>query len=310
MRRLALISILLTGAALPAEAGSGAARTGLPGERLVLGLHPPERIAVLDLATGAVEQRPLPGGTLCHGPLMAGGRRPLSVRPAAPGTQYLRSARPGAFWALRLRFGRVRATTTRVRELAADGRTLFRPRRRPPPGYPEAAVRDGIVFEDHGRRRVWNPHSGSVRRAGGDWLVAASMDGSVWCDGPCRRLRIHMTGRAVALAPPGSSFLRGGGRLSPDGSLLAVALQARAGVRIALVDTARGSLDLLRIPAAGRGALAWSTTGEWLYAAATGRRVAAHRPRDGTTVMLPLRLRGEVLDMLVTRSTSPRSAGS
>ena len=76
---------LRTAAALAAGALSGStaqpaadapdrrAAAGLPHDRLVLGLHPPERVAVVDVRTGALAQRRLPGGTLCHGPLMVAG---------------------------------------------------------------------------------------------------------------------------------------------------------------------------------------------------------------------------------------------
>ena len=247
----------------------------LPQERLVLGVHPPERVAVVDVATGAVEQRRLPGGTLCHGPLMASGVRALLPK---PGEQYLHSARAGAFWALRVRPGHVRASV--VREISGAGRTLFRARRRPPAGYPSGAVASGIVFESRGRGRIWDPRSGALRPAGGEWLVGSSEHGSAWCDGRCRRLRIRADGRAQAEAPRGSSFLPGSGRLSPDGSRLAVALSGTR-TRIALVDVRSGSVEPLPVPAAARGVVAWSPSGDWLYAAGQGGRVAAYSPARG-----------------------------
>ena len=51
----------------------------VPHDRLVLGLHPPERLAVLDVATATMTQRRLPGGTLCRGPLMTSDARPLDL---------------------------------------------------------------------------------------------------------------------------------------------------------------------------------------------------------------------------------------
>lgn len=267
----------------------------LPHDRLVLGLHPPERMALVDVATGAVEQHRLPGGTLCHGPLMTSGDRLL---PARHDELYLRSTRDGAFWALRVRLGASRAVA--VREITGAGRTLFRTRRRPPAGYASDAVPGGIVFEHRGRSRVWNPRTGALRPAGGEWLVGAGERGSAWCDGRCGRVRIRTAGgRSHAVAPGRSTFAVGSGRFSPDGSLLAVALHG-AQTRVALVGTRTGSLTLLPEPAAERGALAWSPSGDWLYAAGPGSRIAAYSPRLRRSVTVPApRFRGEVIDLVV-----------
>jgi hypothetical protein len=231
---------------------------GLPEDRLVLGLHPPERLVVLDVATGAVKQRRLPGGTLCRGPLMSYGGRPLAAR---DDELYLRSARFGAFWALRVRLGSSRALA--VREITGAGHTLFRAPRRPPPGYPTGAVPAGIVFERGGRRRIWNPRTGALRSARGDRLVAAS---------------------------------ERGGRFSPDGSVLAVA-QSAARARVVLLNTRTGSRERLPVWAGDRGALAWSPSGEWLYVAAPERRIVAYSLRTRRTLTMPVSLGGEIIDL-------------
>jgi hypothetical protein len=75
----AAAATLASATLLGSTADSAGDRTGergpdMPQGRLVLGLHPPERVAVLDVASGALEERRLPGGTLCHGPLMVSGR--------------------------------------------------------------------------------------------------------------------------------------------------------------------------------------------------------------------------------------------
>ena len=72
-----------------------------PSGRLVLGLHPPERIAVVDVGTGRTVSRPLPGGTLCHGEIHV-----LGGRVVLPGTSERRGAALSADPALR---GRPRA---------------------------------------------------------------------------------------------------------------------------------------------------------------------------------------------------------
>src|SRR4051812_34884203 len=45
-----------------------------PSGTLVLGLMPPERVAVLDVRTGRTVARRVPGGTLCRALLVTGGR--------------------------------------------------------------------------------------------------------------------------------------------------------------------------------------------------------------------------------------------
>jgi hypothetical protein len=294
-------------------------RADMPQGRLVLGLHPPERVAVLDVASGALVERRLPGGTLCHGPLMVSGdevfflgsrrgraalmsfdltlkRRPRVVSPS--NRQYIPSAREGAFWTL--------ARSRAVREETADGRVLFRSRRRPPPGYPTGATAGGIVLEHRGSTRIWNPRSGAVRAAPGSWLIAASADRSAWCGRECRRIRFEGAGGPAATRPlrRGWSFSAAGGSLSPDGALLAVAAYGeRRGrpPRIALARTRDGAVRLLPAPlAAERAELAWSPDGEWLYVATSDRRIAAYRPQDRRLVTLPVRLADEAIELSAT----------
>ncbi len=313
---------LLGSTAQPAaDAPDRRAAAGLPHDRLVLGLHPPERVAVVDVRTGALAQRRLPGGTLCHGPLMVAGnsvvylgsrdrrsallalgldlRRPARVLDV--GTElYFPVAGGRHLWSLRVRYGRAMGVTG-VRLLSATGRVLFHARRRPPAGYPTGAAPGGLVFEHRGRVRIWDPRSGARRAASGSWLVAASARGSAWCSGDCRRLTLESAGAAPSSlpAPRGWSFLPDGGSVSPDGSLMAVALTRThgAGRRIALVHTADGSLELTPVNPDSRGQLDWSPSGEWLYVASEGRRITAYRPSDGRMVTLPVRLTDEVIDL-------------
>lgn len=328
MRRLPAAAAALTVATLvgaTAEPSADPPAAGGPHGRLVLGLHPPERVAVLDVESGELVQRRLPGGTLCHGPLMvshenvvflgSSRRRPAlialelglqrRVRVLDRGANLvLPSARHGALWLFRFRYdGRV-PRFTGVREVAADGTVLFGTRRRPPTGYPMAASADGIVFEYRGRTRIWNPRSGALRAAPGFWMIAASGDRSAWCGEPCRRVRLEGPGGVLTgqRLPRGWSFNPGTGSLSADGALVAVAAYREhrpyRRTRIALVRTTDGSVELLRAPlAASRGELDWSPDGEWLYVAAAGRDIAAYRPSDGRVVTLPVRLSDEVIDL-------------
>ncbi len=301
-----------------------AAPADMPRGHLVLGLHPPERVAVLDVATGAIKERRLPGGTLCHGPLMSGAgevlflgsdrarmalmsldlsmdRRPRVIDRGAQ--QVLPATRRGSLWVIRFSYKGPVPRLSGVREVAADGSVLFGTRRRPPLGYPRGATADGIVFEHRGHGRIWNPRTGAVRRAPGSRLVAASADRTAWCGERCRRLRLEGPRPILSSQrlPRAWSFNPSGGALSPDGSLLAVAAARERrpfSTRIALVRTADGAVELLAAPApASRGKLAWSRSGEWLYVAAENRRIAAYRPRDRRLVTLPVRLDDEVIEL-------------
>ena len=155
--------------------------------------------------------------------------------------------------------------------------------------------------------RIWDPRSGARRAASGSWVVAASARGSAWCSGDCRRLNLESAGAVPSSlpAPRGWSFLPEGGSVSPDGSLLAVALTRThgAGRRIALVHTADGSLYLTPVNPDSRGQLDWSPSGGWVYAASEGRRLTAYRPSDGRMVTLPVRLAGEVIDLAAAPGT-------
>jgi hypothetical protein len=327
----AAAATLASAALLGSTAGSARDRTGergadMPQGRLVLGLHPPERVAVLDVASGALEERRLPGGTLCHGPLMVSGREifflgsrrgrgalmslDLALERRArvvswSQRQYLPSARAGAFWSLGFRYDGRRARSSAPREVTPAGRVLFRSRRQPPPGYPMAATADGIVLEHRGRTRIWDPRTGAVRPAPASWLVAASGDRTAWCGQRCRRLRLEGPGGMLSTRqlPAGWSFSPGSGALSADGSVLAAAAYREHrpfATRVALVRSADGAVELLTAPLpASRGELAWSRSGEWLYVAAKHRRIAAYRPRDRRLVTLPVRLGEEVIELSV-----------
>jgi hypothetical protein len=322
MWKLPLAVLASAGAAGVAFAPGAEPAAEAPSGRLVLGLHPPERVAVLDLASGRLEQRRLPGGTLCHGPLMSASGRVLfgASRGGAPALvslgldlrgpglvvrrgadTYLAGAREGEVWTLRTRYRGNALHGSAVRKVRARGGVLLRSRRRPPRGYPMAAVADGIVLEHRGRTRVWDPRTGSVRPAPGTWAVAASERVTAWCSGGCRRLSIESDAdRLVARAPVGWAFGTTGS-LSPAGSTLAVnAYRLRSPRnRVALVDTRTGTVRLLSSPVpAARGALDWSPSGEWLFVAAAGRRIAAYRPAERHVEMLPVRLPDDVLGLV------------
>jgi hypothetical protein len=150
MRRLAAVTALLTActaAALAAPAGpirapgvERVADTG-PDGLLVLAALSPERAIVADPRTGATRERELPGGTLCHGPLLA-----LGDRVIVSGT---RGGRPVAL-AMPL-------------SLAGRGRSLG-----PADAFFASHTRDGEKVRAPDGRRLAQP----VRRAGGGTRLA------------------------------------------------------------------------------------------------------------------------------------------
>jgi hypothetical protein len=163
MGRFALLAGLLAGAAAALGPGAGGPAAGgarepaapgggmpaEPGERLVLAVVGNERSAsavhgeravVANPRTGALHARRLPGGTLCHGPLMAVGDRviysgyreskavamslplTLSGAPSSLGRTdtITPSARPGRVWLGRWRHGKT-SSRAEFREVAVPG---------------------------------------------------------------------------------------------------------------------------------------------------------------------------------------------
>ena len=312
MRKLALTGVAAAAVIALLAAPSGAGDRELPAGRLVLGLHPPERIAVVDVRNGHTVVRRVPGGTLCHGPLVvSGGRLILSGaagrRPAVDSldlgtghrrrlglaTHYLASARPGRVWLATMSYG-AHPSLGSIREVTAAGRTTFVSRHRAPALNLVGARDDGLLFEKREHLLVWSPRSGRVvRRMPGAYVLSARAGRVAWCRGGCAQ--IHLAGpggdRVRSLPAPGFS-----GAFSPDGALLAVAL---AGGRLAIVDVVAGSVQELpgvRL-AEGSGALAWSSDGDWLFLSAARGRLIAYRPSSEQLEVLPARPPGHVLEL-------------
>ena len=209
---------------LPLVSMALAPAPGLPDDRLVLGLHPPERVAVLDVATATVTQRRLPGGTLCRGPLMTSGARPLDLRATTSCTCAPRAPAPSG----RCVSGPATAARSPAARSTGAGHTLFRRAAARRPAIRAAASRAASSSSTAAGTGSGIRAPAALRPAGGEWLVGASERGSAWCDGHCGRLRIRAGGRSRASAPGGTTFLPGSGRFAPDGSRLAVALSGAA----------------------------------------------------------------------------------
>ena len=312
MRKLALTAVAAAAAIALLAAPSGAGDRDLPAGRLVLGLHPPERVAVVDVRSGHTLVRRVPGGTLCHGPLVlsggrlilsrAAGRRPAvdsldlrlgDRRRLGTATQYLASATPGRLWLATMRYGR-HPSLGSIREVTAAGRTTFVSRHRAPALSLVGALHDGLLFERRARLLVWSPRSGRVvRRMPGAHVLSARGGRVAWCRGRCAQ--VHLAGRegdrVRSLPAPGFT-----GAFSPDGALLAVAL---ADGRLAIVDVL--SRSVREVPgvrlAEGSGALAWAPDGDWLFFSAPRGRLMAYRPSSEQLEVLPARPPGHVLEL-------------
>ncbi len=308
------------------SAASGATATGItppppdrPTGRLVLGLHPPEQVLALDVANGHRVRRRLPGGTLCHGPLMVSGGRVLWTSPRGvlearaldlrgPARRLGRAPMALAggddrLWLMRLRYRRgIRAVDVRV--VTATGRLVMRSRHPAPPGFPSAATARSLVIERGGRTWQWQPGTGRVRRAPGAVLVASRGAHSAWCSHSCRRVSLTGPGGSVTSAAIPGETLASRGSISPDGRLLALPAYrgTMARERIALIDFATGAARLVpRATLSADGALDWASAGGWLYFAGPDRRLRAYHPADGRMLTLPGRMPAPVLELSAAR---------
>jgi hypothetical protein len=176
----------------------GTARESGPDGVLVIAALSPERVLVADPGTGRRRERELPGGTLCHGPLLAIGDRVVYVgsrggravalsaplgrlgraRSLGPAQLIVPSADTGRLWLGRWTDADHIAGRLMLREVDAGGHvTATAGRRLPRWAWLTAATTGGFLFADD---------SGLVRRTSrldrprvlvrGGWLVAAAAD--------------------------------------------------------------------------------------------------------------------------------------
>ncbi|HMJ02065.1 MAG TPA: hypothetical protein VK506_03935 [Conexibacter sp.] len=233
----------------PAPTAPDTTATAAPTTRqVVLALLAPERIAVLDLDTGAVVQQRLPGGTLCRSPLLVVDGRIVFVAPGRHGGRVMAvdaslrrrphqlatadvvvpSATPGRVW-----LG-ARAPGSHgdwlVRELTIADAVSTRPPRTAPPLPILGVVSDGLVLGGHRSVLVWDPRTGRRSRATpGPYLLAVRGEQVASCGGRCSSALIADGARGrVVHAPHGARFVPSPGAFSADGARLAVALKPRA----------------------------------------------------------------------------------
>jgi hypothetical protein len=365
MGRFALLGLLVAGTALAlASGGGGPARHGeggdpaapedgglavvaavsgesggdVAGERLVLAVvgnersgsavHG-ERAVVADPRTGELNSFVLPGGTLCHGPLMAVGDRvvfsgyrgskafamslPLTLdgEPASLGRAdtITPSVRPGRVWLGQWNHRGKRSRVT-FREVAtpgeeatsrADGAGEHLAGDLPRWSLIHATLPGGVVIERRGGLALWEGDRVRPLRGGRRaWPVAAGASRFAWCREPCRSIRVRTpAGERTLTAPahlrpqPGS-----GGTFSPGGRRLALPVTHRARSIAAVIDLRTEKWTT--VPGgrlAAYGAMAWSRSTGRLYLATAGGGLRAWEPGAPHAERLPVDPGGTVMSI-------------
>ena len=301
-----------------------------PDGQLVLGVYNPgpERAVVADPRTGLMRKRRLPGGTLCHGPLLALGDRlvfsghrgrravartlPLDLAGPARSLGYAdtftASATAGRLWLGRwptpkrrpLRWSN-RAIPVTLTEVDASGRALARKRDLMPRFGMLHAETAGAFVGNFGRwltlRRPGRERP--LLRVRDGWFVAAGASTFAWCRGDCPALHVWSRGDERLLRPPaGVQPTAFGGAFSPDQRQLATAVTVGGRSRAAVVDVASGRWTLVPDGAlSGYDTLAWSPSGRWLYFADADKGLRAWRVGAERAPLLPVRAGGTVMSI-------------
>jgi hypothetical protein len=295
--------------------GGGAAR---PDGLLVIAALSPERAIVADPLTGRTRERVFPGGTLCHGELLAVGDRflfmgmrggelvprtaplaaPERARTLAAAGTVTPAVTQGHLW-----LGKRRGTSLELREVDLQG--VEHARTTLPFG------RWGGILAHVGQEFLTRDANGLVlgdERFPGAFLVAAQGNRFAWCDDPCPRVGLWHNGDRSELTPPAGVLVQVSrpAAFSPDGSRLALSVTVRGRPRYAVVELASGAWSI--VPDARPGdyaALAWSPSGAWLYVN-SGDRIAASRAGRERVTPLPIRTRDTV--MSIATASRPGSA--
>ncbi|MBA3261604.1 MAG: PD40 domain-containing protein [Thermoleophilaceae bacterium] len=282
--------------------------------------HSREWAAVADPHSGVTRKRRLPGGTLCHGPLLAVGGQvvfsgyrgrlgvarvlPLTLRGPArslgEADTFAPSPAADHLWLGRWR-GRRQGARLGLHQVDLEGRVSVSARILGARwGSLHAALRRGFVLTIRGSLVVWDNFldapSLTVR---GGWFVAASETRVAWCGENCRRFRVWSRQGERTLSPPtGVRPLGSVGTFSPDGRQLATGATVRGRTRMAVVDLRSGVWTL--VPGGrlgGYNAIAWSPSGNWLYFTDSDERVRAWRLGAPSTVAVPIRPGGTVISI-------------
>jgi hypothetical protein len=281
-----------------------------------------ELAVVADPRTGRRRSHRLAGGTLCHGPLLAGGdgvvfsghqgrlpvawTLPLDLRgqPRSLGRAdvAVQVGSNGRLLIGRARFSRRRTVLGPLRELSPSGRRSVRSRIVLPRWSSlEAGVDGDLLVTSNRRLALWDPAAGRPRLSlRGAALLAAGERRFAWCGGACAGIRVWTPHGTLTVSPPAGarpvSWVRGA--FSPDDRALALAVRMRNGVRAAVVDLATGAWTVIRgAPLGGYQAMAWSPSGEWLVFTAAPRRLMAWRWGAQHALELPGRPGGTVMSV-------------
>ena len=286
-----------------------------------------ELAVVADPRTDRRWSHRLSGGTLCHGPLLAGAdgvvfsghqgghavarTLPLDLegRPRSLGRADV-LARVGSSGRLligRARFSRRRTVLGSLRELSRSGSASVRSRIVLPRWSSlEAGVDGDLLVAGNRVLALWDREAGRPRlRLRGGTLLAAGERRFAWCKGACTRVRVWTPQGALTVSPPAGarpvSWVRGA--FSPDDRTLALALRTRGGVRAAVINLATGGWTVIwGAPLGGYQAMAWSPSGEWLVFTAAQRRLAAWRRGARHALELPTRPGGTVMSVATAPS--------
>ena len=286
-----------------------------------------ELAVVANPRTGRRRSRRLAGGTLCHGPLLAGGdgvvfsghrgRLPvartlpfdLRGQPRSLGRAEV-AAQVGSSGRLligRSRFRRRRTVLGPLRELSPSRRRSVRSRIVLPRWSSlEAGVDGDLLVTSNRLLALWDPAAGRPRLSlRGAALLAGGERRFAWCRGACAGVRVWTPHGTLTVSPLAGarpvSWVRGA--FSPDDRALALAVRMRNGVRAAVVDLATGTWTVIRgAPLGGYQAMAWSPSGEWLVFTAAPRRLMAWRRGAQHALELPGRPGGTVMSVATAPS--------
>lgn len=323
MGRLAVFFALAAGLTAP-SAASG------PDGLLILGVAAGrdgrtvtrELAVVADPRTGRRWAHRLAGGTLCHGPLLAGGdgvvfsglrgrlpvARTLPLDLRGPPRSLGRAdvlARVGSTGRLligRAEFSRRQTVLGPLRELSRSPVASVRSRIVLPRWSSlEAGVDGDLLVTTNRLLALWDRKAGRPRLSlRGATLLAAGERRFAWCKGGCARVRVWTPKGALTVSPPaGARPVRWvSGTFSPDDRTLALALRTGSVIRAAAIDLATGRWSVIRgARLGGYQAMAWSPSGEWLVFTASERRLMAWHSGVQHPLELPTRPGGTVMSV-------------
>jgi hypothetical protein len=268
-------------------------------------------VSIVDLDTGAVEDRRLPEYAagdvqfkivrIADRLVFRGsrGRRygtfstdpGLEERPMYLGRSwyFVPSAKPGHVWLTSLdrRPRESRGLLKGVREVDLGGSVTAR-EASPPDGWVVGTVTDGFVYQGEDALRVWDLRTRRVvRHIPGVFLVAQDGDRLATCDVRCAALVVTdlEAGQSRRIdAPDGWAFMGTyDGSVAPGGGVIATALKKGGLYRLGLVDLEKGRAEIVRGARLDPSfaVSAWSASGEWVVFNSGGGDLAAYNTSTG-----------------------------